>query len=232
MFSIDPTVCWLLVEWFLVGFTGALVPGSVLLVTITETSQNGWVGGESITLGHCCLEFLLISSLFLGLGAVWSSSLVLSVTPILGGAVLILFGLFIPQTLRKSPALLSPFSKATSIRTNKNNLGVIARGMSLGITTSSANPYFIIWWLSVGLAYITRILLYLPITYLNVLPAILLIFFVHILADIIWYSFIVLMVTKGIHLLTEKTYRRLLIVSSIVMILLGARFIGGGFLGF
>ena len=73
MFFVNPALGWLLLEWFLVGFTGAVVPGNVLLITVTETTQKGWKGGESIILGHCVLEILLVGSIFLGMGALWNN---------------------------------------------------------------------------------------------------------------------------------------------------------------
>ncbi len=228
MLFVDPAVSWLLFEWFLVGFTGAVVPGSVLLVTITETTQHGWVGGESVTLGHCILEIFLVGSIFLGLGALWINPLVHQLTPLIGGVVLILFGLLIPRGLNASTPALNRVELQFPLSEKPNIWTTIPRGLSLGVTTSAANPYFLIWWITIGGAYISQLIPILPLTGFELLVTATIVYVTHIAADIIWYSFVILVVTKGIHLLNERTYRILILVSAVIMIILGARFLWQG----
>ncbi|MHA1917343.1 MAG: hypothetical protein ACTSUV_03405 [Candidatus Ranarchaeia archaeon] len=52
----NPSMMLILFEWFLVGFTGAIVPGAMLLIIITETVQKGWKSGELIIVGLIIVE--------------------------------------------------------------------------------------------------------------------------------------------------------------------------------
>ena len=45
---------------FLIGFSGAMVPGTMLGVTIDGSLKKGWKAGPLIVLGHGILEILLI----------------------------------------------------------------------------------------------------------------------------------------------------------------------------
>jgi threonine/homoserine/homoserine lactone efflux protein len=210
-----------------VGFTGAVVPGNVLLITVTETTQKGWKGGESIILGHCVLEILLVGSIFLGMGALWNNPTTTFLTPLIGGAVLVLFGLTVPRNLT-GPTSTTAISQTMGDSSPKTSFKQITRGISLGATTSAANPYFLLWWITIGGVYITQLLPFLPLSGVSLFTSAALIYFAHIAADIIWYTIIIMLVSKGVHLLNAKSYKYLLIASACIMIFLGARFLWQG----
>ncbi|MCJ7662738.1 MAG: LysE family translocator, partial [Desulfobacterales bacterium] len=74
------------VSSFLVGLSGALMPGPVLTVTIAEATRRGFWAGPLIVLGHGIIEFTLFVALVLGLGSVLKHDLVFGVVGI-GGAI-------------------------------------------------------------------------------------------------------------------------------------------------
>ena len=53
---------------FVVGLSGAMMPGSLLTYTIRKVLSNGPRAGFMITLGHILLEFVLIIVLIFGIG--------------------------------------------------------------------------------------------------------------------------------------------------------------------
>ena len=53
---------------FLVGLSGALMPGPVLTVTISQVASRGFLAGPLIVLGHGILELSLVAAVTLGLG--------------------------------------------------------------------------------------------------------------------------------------------------------------------
>ena len=69
-----------------------------------------------------------------------------------------------------------------------------------GILMSAANPYFIIWWATIGLGYILQSSEY-------GLAGILSFFSGHILADLTWYTIISTAVGKGRSFFSDKIYR-------------------------
>ena len=46
---------------FVVGLSGAMAPGPVLTVTISETLKRGFKAGPLIILGHTLLEMILLA---------------------------------------------------------------------------------------------------------------------------------------------------------------------------
>ncbi|MFA5756141.1 MAG: LysE family transporter, partial [Smithellaceae bacterium] len=72
-----------------------------------------------------------------------------------------------------------------------------------GILMSVSNPYWIIWWATIGIGYIFYAWQY-------GLWGVAFFFAGHISADLAWYSFIAGAVARGRHLLTDRLYRRLI----------------------
>lgn len=69
-----------------------------------------------------------------------------------------------------------------------------------GILMSLANPYWIIWWATIGLGYILSSMKF-------GFTGIVLFFIGHIIGDLVWYSAISFAVGKGRKLFTNKAYR-------------------------
>ncbi|MFQ5892554.1 MAG: LysE family transporter, partial [Candidatus Methanofastidiosia archaeon] len=72
-------IAFIVITSFLVGLSGALSPGPVLVATITEASKRGFVAGPLIVFGHAVLELILILSLVFGLGEFLSKTLIAGV---------------------------------------------------------------------------------------------------------------------------------------------------------
>ena len=72
-----------------------------------------------------------------------------------------------------------------------------------GIVFSLANPYWTIWWASIGLGYIMHALKYGAM-------GVVAFFTGHILADLAWYAFVSLGVAKGRKYFSDTVYRRLI----------------------
>ena len=77
----------------LVGYSGAMMPGSLLTYTINKSIKSGVKAGLLISLGHCILELILVILIFIGVGKYLQTSLAQLVIGIIGGIVLIFFGI-------------------------------------------------------------------------------------------------------------------------------------------
>ncbi|MCP8321996.1 MAG: LysE family transporter, partial [archaeon] len=51
----------------IIGYSGALMPGPVLIVTINEATKRGFKSGFYVPIGHALLELILVVLLTLGL---------------------------------------------------------------------------------------------------------------------------------------------------------------------
>jgi len=176
---------------FLIALSGALMPGPFLTVTVSESSRRGTIAGPLLILGHGILELALVVALLSGMAPFFKRESVFVSIALIGGIILI--GMSISM-FRNLPTL----SLKLDGNSEKPRNLIIA-----GIIFSLANPYWTIWWASIGLGYIMASVKY-------GIPGVTSFFIGHILADLAWYTLISFSVAKGRHFFNDTTYRRLI----------------------
>jgi threonine/homoserine/homoserine lactone efflux protein len=193
---------------FVIGLTGALAPGPTLVATINASIAGDWTTGLKVSLGHAIVELFLVILILLGLATV-----ALPYTTVIagiGGIALVVFGIL---TIRGS-------RKAT-MRTSE--VQTIANPYMAGLVTSAANPYFWIWWLSIGSAMV--------IAGLEGGLALAGAFMVgHWTADIAWYTLVSTGVSKGKTLFSDTVYQKIMGLCGIFLIVFGAYYLSRLFL--
>ncbi|MBE9547021.1 MAG: LysE family transporter [Proteobacteria bacterium] len=190
---------------FVIAMSGAMMPGPVLTVTISESTRRGFMAGPMIVLGHGILEVSLLVLLVLGFADLINNPKFLGVVGIAGGIVLLWLSFGMLKGIRQLRLDLTP---------GKNAWGgpVIA-----GILTSLANPYWIIWWATIGLGYV---IISMKFGFIG-----LAVFFTgHILADLMWYSIISLLVSRGKKYISAKIYRGVIGTCAVALIFFGIYF--------
>jgi len=194
---------------FIVGLSGAVTPGPVLALCVSETTRRGFVAAPLIVLGHAVLEALLIVCLVAGLGSLLLKGVVLGPIAVAGALVLAWMGvMMVRSTVRRESQLdLSP-EQATS------GAGVPIVG---GLLTSLANPYWVIWWATVGLTYIGASLQ-------RGTPGLLSFFSGHILSDLAWYSVVAAAITAGRRSFIKRVYPWLNLVCGCFLVAIGGYF--------
>jgi threonine/homoserine/homoserine lactone efflux protein len=223
---------------FLVGFSGAMMPGPMLTVTISESARRGFTAGPLVTLGHALLELLLVMALVAGLSAYLTTVWVSRTVAVLGGAFLIYMGYGMVRDARagkvsvKLPQPQAPICKAASGNTSGDGPAEVPAGtagggtvrlhpVAAGILTSASNPYWILWWATIGLGYIT---LSLRRGYAGLAS-----FFTgHVLADLVWFGLVAAAVAGGRRFLSDGVYRLIILVCGIFLVTLGGYFIYSG----
>jgi threonine/homoserine/homoserine lactone efflux protein len=128
----------------------------------------------------------------------------------LAGGVLLLWMAF--SMLNSLPQLHLNFTA----RSEKSNSLIAA-----GVLFSLANPYWLIWWASIGLGYITHSLR------LGI-PGVLSFFLGHILADLLWYTLVSLVVNKGRRYCSDTAYRGVVCVCAVFLIIFAGYFLYSG----
>jgi threonine/homoserine/homoserine lactone efflux protein len=207
------------VQAFIVGLSGAMSPGSYLTVTIARTMQKGPVSASLMLVGHALLEALLLIGFAFGLQHLLQLSTVMLVLAIVGGAVVVWMGYaLLAGALRGTIA--ADLVSAEDSGMSGHPLGAVAHGA----VVSLSNPYWTIWWATIGVK--------LAADGLAIGPIGVAAFFIgHQLADVSWYTFVIVVVHRGKGLLTPRVYGTIMGVLGAVLLYIGARFIGQG-LGF
>ena len=195
---------------FTVAFSGAMMPGPLLAITITETTRRGFWAGPRLMLGHAILEIGIVVVLASGLSAFLEHELVQPVIGLVGGTILIGIGLV--TLLRLPQHAISQASDATPVR-GSGKTPILA-----GIVGSVSNPYWFIWWITLGATYLLWALT------LGI-PGVIAFFCGHILGDLVWYCFVSFVVASGRRIITDRVYRGILAVCGVALAGLGIYFL-------
>jgi len=198
---------------FLVALTGALSPGPVLTFTIyksLEDKKRGYLAGLFIILGHSLLEFALIIILLLGVSVFLQNLVFLTIIGIAGGILLIIFGIL---------GIKNVYKKKIDINFNiseEEMKGFTGNSFLGGIILSLSNPFWTFWWAVTGLG----LMVSLGISFEN--PTGILFFFLgHEAGDFIFYVPVSILVFLGGKSLNPDIYKKVLIASSLFMIVFG-----------
>lgn len=189
---------------FVVALSGALMPGPLLAVTVDRAVRRGWKAGPLVSAGHAALEAGLLAVVVLGFGNVLRRPPVMAGISVVGGLLLVWMGQNMVRTARSLD--LSPAG---------------GRGGSPvldGILVSASSTYWILWWVTVGLAYVG---LALPLG----APGVAAFFLGHVAADFAWYTAVSAAVAGGRNRIPPALYRGLTLGCGIFLVLLGIRFI-------
>lgn len=197
----------------IVGFSGAATPGPLLTVTISHAVRHGFWAGPMLVLGHAALELTLLIGLTLGLSDFLLQDAVAAVVKIVGGVFLVWMGFDILRSSKEMTLELTPEDMSGSSRRNV---------VLSGIFVSLSNPYWLIWWATIGLTYLT-------VALQHGLVGVASFYTGHILADVIWYTFIAFVVAAGRKYISTSVYRGLLVVCSLFLVYLGVKFLYLGF---
>jgi len=194
---------------FVIALSGALMPGPVLTVTISESSRRGFWAGPLIMVGHGILELALVILLLLGLGPYLSKDIVFGIVGLCGVPILIWMALGMFRSIPSLKLDLEPGAEESG------------NPIRAGILMSLANPYWIIWWATIGLGYIVYAMRFGAVGVIA--------FFVgHISADFAWYSVVSLAISKGRSFLSDRLYKGIIAVCASALVVFSVWF---GFMG-
>lgn len=211
------TIFWehIMIEVFFsaltVGFSGAMMPGSLLTYTIKQSLSHGPRSGFIITLGHALLELVLIILIFLGLNVILQSRAAQIVIGIAGGSMLIYLG---------ADMVVKSIKNKVSVQTDDKKTGSANMALS-GALISAANPYFLLWWAVIGLGFVMQCYNMLGIT------GVIVYYFGHICADFIWYGVISVFVGSTRRFIKQTPYRIVIAVLGGLLIFFGGSFVYG-----
>jgi len=124
-----------------ISLSGVMAPGPITAAALAAGARSRHAGAL-IALGHAVVEMPLILLLVVGVGGFLESSAVRAGIGLAGGAVLLIMGTQLLLGFRKAQAHWeAPIQQHLLVT---------------GIVLTGANPYFLVWWATVGLALATK----------------------------------------------------------------------------
>ena len=188
-----------------ISASGVMSPGPLFTANIVYGLKEGKIAGLKIAMGHTVVEFPLI--VFLGLGTISLETFPeyrILITVI--GAI----GLFVFAGLQ----IKSIFGKDFRNKTNSNKNSFLA-----GVFLSALNPFFIIWWLTIGIVLITESIA------LWGFSGIIILFIFHIWMDYVWLFAVAGFASKAKNVLSNNNYKILIVGLSILLVYFGIQFL-------
>ena len=194
-----------------ISLSGVMSPGPLTAFLIMRGKESPWAG-IWITLGHALAEIPLILGLFFGLQPFFEIQGMRAGVSLAGGGVLLYLGSAIFRTSRSGPGGRSKVYRAGAL--------------TGGVLLTALNPYWILWWLTVGASIITRT------SEFGWLAGLSGMIFIHLLADAAWAVFITWSSSRGRRLIGDAGWRRIEQGCAWVMLGFGAFFFYDGLRGF
>ncbi|MBL7214759.1 MAG: LysE family transporter [Phycisphaerae bacterium] len=194
-----------LVQAIIISLSGVMAPGAMTAATIAQGTRNRWAG-VLISIGHGMVEIPLIFALMLGLHFIFDANAVKIAIGIAGGGFLLWMGY----------GMLRQIQTAQAAQTNNVKSGFITTGIIL----SATNPYFLLWWATVGLN------LALGAKSLG-LWALVVFAIVHWLCDLVWLSILSLSAfytNKGAATFSRHFEKGILIFCGVALLTFGLKF--------
>lgn len=205
---------------FIIGLSGAMMPGPLLAVTIRHASVRGFSAAPLLVLGHAVLEASLVCLLLFGLMEWIRGDMAIIAIALLGSAMLLRMAAGMARevgTLRLDAADRGGPPGRPDGRSGSGGL----RPVIDGIVTSASNPYWSLWWATIGLGYL---LLSRGQGWRGVLAF----FSGHILSDAAWYLFVGAAVSAGRGWFTDRIYRGVVGACAVFLVFFALTF---GYLG-
>jgi threonine/homoserine/homoserine lactone efflux protein len=186
-----------------ISLSGVMAPGPMTAATLAAGVRSRHAGAL-IALGHAVIEFPLMLVIIAGIGKFLAIQGVKTGIGLAGGAFLVLLG----------GQLLISSGKVEHAANRSDRKHPFATGIILTI----ANPYFLIWWATVGLALATQAVQW------GVL-AFALFALVHWLCDLVWLEALSLASFKGSELLGRRSQQVVLVICGIMLLVFGCMFL-------
>ncbi|HXZ23674.1 MAG TPA: LysE family transporter [Methanomassiliicoccales archaeon] len=185
-----------------VSLSGVMAPGPIFATTIARGYQDG-KAGLKIAVGHAVVEVPLMAGIFYGLDTLLKNDSVFFAIGLVGGAILLYMGYDVIRTRERQVA--------AGTKDGRNSFVA-------GIVMTAANPYFILWWATVGAALIAGAVAFGPI----MLP---LFAGVHLACDFAWYEGVSFAVFRSKRAFGTKWHKWLFVASGVIMLFFGLYFL-------
>ena len=184
-----------------ISLSGVLMPGPVFAASIIKGAEKKHAGAW-IAFGHLLVEIPLILCIIAGLYYVFTNQWVKAGIGLIGGLVLIFLGIQMIQKRRDKESVKTAFPYHPLVA---------------GAITTISNPYFILWWATVGAS---LIILGLDFGLIGIVGLIV----VHESCDLGWDYLVAYASFKSRNLWTDKRKAYILSICGLLLVVFGVYF--------
>jgi threonine/homoserine/homoserine lactone efflux protein len=144
-----------LLEAMFISLSGVMAPGPMTAVTVGKGNQSPHAGAW-IAVGHGVVEFPLMVAVFFGVGYLLELAYVKAAIALVGGAFLLFMGIGMFRSSVPGDGAIERLDGGGDIERWDGALTDTRSPVIAGIVLSVGNPYFLIWWATVGAALVLR----------------------------------------------------------------------------
>lgn len=207
--QLSPSLPAFLATVVVVTASGALMPGPLFAANVLQGTRGGARSGFIISIGHMLVELPLVMLMGLGISSLLNLPGFATVVGLIGGSALIIFGVLQIRDVTRSSFGNEPVESA----------GQQKKSLMLGVVLTGLNPFFIVWWLTVGLGLVVQAV------ELGALMGVLIMYVSHVWMDYAWLTGTAYLAARGKTLIQARGYRLLLTGLALLLIYFGAGFI-------
>ena len=204
------------IEVVFLSASGVLSPGPLFFANLIYGSRQGFRGGIQMASGHTIVELPIILILSFGLFHFSVTSNVhnaaLKSIGLLGGIAIIIFSMLqIRSVVIRKKNNTNPGNLIERTKYSLSDKPVLG-----GIIFSLLNPFFLVWWFTVGLKIISD-----AISLFGIVLGSLAVFIFHIWMDYVWLGGTSFLVQKGVSILDVRFYNIFLLGLSVLLVMFG-----------
>ena len=189
----------------IISASGVMSPGPLFAANITYGLKQGTKAGIKIAIGHSLVELPLVILLGIGIFSLEIFPEFKIIISILGAITLFVFAFMqIKSTLKKNEKSETKLKQGPIIT---------------GVLLSALNPFFIIWWLTIGLKLISDAMA------IWAFVGILIVFVLHVWMDFVWLGATAFLISKSKKIISNANYKIIMLALSAILIYFGITFL-------
>ena len=189
----------------IISASGVMSPGPLFAANITYGLKQGTKAGIKIAIGHSLVELPLVILLGIGIFSLEIFPEFKIIISILGAITLFVFAFMqIKSTLKKNEKSETKLKQGPIIT---------------GVLLSALNPFFIIWWLTIGLKLISDAMA------IWAFVGILIVFVLHVWMDFVWLGATAFLISKSKKIISNTNYKIIMLALSAILIYFGITFL-------
>lgn len=188
-----------------ISASGVMAPGPLFAANIVYGTKGSTRAGIKMAAGHSIVEFPLVILLGIGVLSLEIFPEFRTIISVVGATTLFVFA---------GIQIKSLFQKRKTLQNDQKHGAIIA-----GITLSALNPFFIVWWLSIGFKLISDAMM------IWAFGGIIVLFLLHIWMDFAWLGSVAFLAKKSTKILSNKNYKIMMLGLSVSLIYFGITFL-------